>query len=552
MELETMRTKKRLPFAIIVTTALTLSVFFISGLLSTGVFRPPWAQAGSQAPSTLKIALVHFEVKYKEPRKNRRHLLELNRRAAQAGAKVILNTELAVTGYSFQSRRDVAPFTETDGGPTLLAMGRLAKEYGVYIGITFPERDGTTQIFYNGAFVLDPRGQLICKYRKIAAEKRWARPGNPLQKGVFDTPWGRMGILTCADSFYSLMPRAMALKDVDFLWVPANWPPGGGLDPKFIWRSRALENGFFVATCNRTGVDRILDCRRASSYVFDPQGNQLLAASSPTSQVFFVEVPLNEHGHFTDIYRRQILATRKIEQYRPIYLEPWVEDLTQFYRLPKTGALDIRCFVTASDRIDISALEERIAVAPNETPDLWILPETAASNLKIKELADLAKRRQVAFTLAVEKAGEKTDYILVAPEGVQNFYDSSAARENAFPFKILKFGSAAIALVPYEDFRHPELSVVLSKLGSDLVILSEDHMSPEDMLLSRIKSLAGVAVAVCADNGAEITSVQNLHGNWDHQHLSEPGVCSYTLNTAKTRKKNFQSRIDFDLLLRNK
>jgi hypothetical protein len=69
------------------------------------------------------------------------------------------------------------------------------------------------------------------------------------------------------------------------------------------------------------------------------------------------------------------------------------------------------------------------------------------------------------------------------------------------------------------------------------------------MLLSRIKSLTGLAVAACADNGAEITSVQNVHGNWDYQRLNEPGVCSYTLDTTKTRKKRFQSRIDFDLLL---
>jgi hypothetical protein len=242
-------------------------------------------------------------------------------------------------------------------------------------------------------------------------------------------------------------------------------------------------------------------------------------------------------------------AERKIEQYRPIYLEPWVENLTQFYKLPKAGTLDLRCFVSASDRIDLTVLEERIAVSSNETPDLWVLPETAATDLKINELAELAKRRQVAFSLAVEKADNKMDYILVTPEGIQNFYDSSAAKESVFPFKILKFGSAAVAMVPYEDFRHPELSVVLSKLGCDLVILSEDRMLPEDMLISRIKSLTGVAVVACADNGAEITSVKDIHGNWDRQHLSKPGVCSYTLDTAKTRKKSFQSRIDFDLLL---
>ena len=155
-------------------------------------------------------------------------------------------------------------------------MGKLAKKYGVYLGITFPERDEATEIYYNSAFVLDPKGRLVCKYRKVESEKRWTRPGGALQKGYFDTPWGRMGVLICADSHNSLMSRTMALKGVDFLWVPANWPPMFGLDPKLIWRGRALENGVFLAACNRTGKDRVMDCRRSASYVFDPQGKEAL------------------------------------------------------------------------------------------------------------------------------------------------------------------------------------------------------------------------------------------------------------------------------------
>jgi len=137
------------------------------------------AMAASPTSGSLKIALVHYAVKHKDPARNLKALLELNRKAARQGARLILNTELALSGYSFSSRQDIAPYTETAQGKTMVAMAALAREQKVYIGITFPEQDPVTQSYYNSAFVLDPGGKTICRYRKIYGERRWARPGRP-------------------------------------------------------------------------------------------------------------------------------------------------------------------------------------------------------------------------------------------------------------------------------------------------------------------------------------------------------------------------------------
>ena len=75
-------------------------------------------------------------------------------------------------------------------------------------------------------------------------------------------------------------------------------------------------------------------------------------------------------------------------------------------------------------------------------------------------------------------------------------------------------------------------------------------MSQEALLLSRVKALTGVAVAGCAKNGSEITCMQDLHGSCDQRRQYRPGICSYALDTSKTRNKRFQNRIDFDLLLK--
>jgi len=58
----------------------------------------------------LTVALVHLNVRYKHVVENRRTLLQLNKEAAQKGADIILNTELALSGYSFRSREEVYVF----------------------------------------------------------------------------------------------------------------------------------------------------------------------------------------------------------------------------------------------------------------------------------------------------------------------------------------------------------------------------------------------------------------------------------------------------------
>lgn len=97
---------------------------------------------------------------------------------------------------------------------------------------------------------------------------------------------------------------------------------------------------------------------------------------------------------------------------------------------------------------------------------------------------------------------------------------------------------------------HPELAVILAKLGCDLVVSSGETLSWEDLLLSRMRTVNGVAVATCGRNAGEITCMQGLHGGRDHEFQDQPGICSYQLDTAGTRKKYFDYCIDYDLLLK--
>nr|WP_320013172.1 carbon-nitrogen hydrolase family protein [uncultured Desulfobulbus sp.] len=513
----------------------------------------PWSVSCAEPPPpSVKIALIHFAPEHKQPGTNLAKLLELNRRAAENGASIILNTEMAVSGYSFSSRQDIAQYTETRQGKTLSSMRALAREMGAYIGIPLPERDPATEIYYNSSFMIGPEGNILSSYRKIlTVEKRWANPGNPYQPNFVDTPWGRIGTAICADSYSGLLARMAALKGVDLLWVPANWPEMGNLNPVTLWRARALENGFYVAACNRTGKELSLDCSKTFSGVWAPDGREIFKGTSPTTQIFYVDIPLDAQGRFAGIQRDKKMAQRNVSHYRNLYLRPWLDNLTTYYNLPETGELQLHCHVPQADYLDIDALAAAMTKETKTAPALWILPQTERAGVDLDRLAQLAKELNVGIALSLRGAEGSVQSLLITSQGIESFVAEKGSGHYTpeFPYTLLHFGPAAIAMAPASAIEHPELAVSLSKLGVDLVVISEKEMTAEEFLLVRVQSIAGIAIAACTSKEAQLTGITASHAGWDEANLDQAGVAQYTLDTAKTRKKRFHDALDFELLL---
>ncbi|MCP4719626.1 MAG: hypothetical protein GY860_09235 [Desulfobacteraceae bacterium] len=91
----------------------------------------------------------------------------------------------------------------------------------------------------------------------------------------------------------------------------------------------------------------------------NPKGQPLFSGASEDSALFFVDIPLDVNGVLDNTRCRQLMASRQIDLYRQIYLGPWVENLTLYYQLPKTGLLDLHCLVPLQGRIS-TALRSNI------------------------------------------------------------------------------------------------------------------------------------------------------------------------------------------------
>ncbi|MDR2450422.1 MAG: carbon-nitrogen hydrolase family protein [Candidatus Accumulibacter sp.] len=491
----------------------------------------------------LNIALAHLAVEPGRPERNLAELLRLFREAANGGAQIAVGPEMSLSGYCFTSREEIAPFVQGALGPAGIAIGQLAKECGIFLIAGWAERDPLTDIFYNSAFVFAPDGTLMKRYRKISAESRWACPGPAAQDNVFDTPWGRMGLLICADTYYGLPARVTAVKGADLIFVPANWPPGG-LDPGELWRQRARENGVYLLAANRTGQDREMDCRLARSCVAAPSGAALLDRASDITTLMWARLPLEEHGCLAGLRRREILASRRREAYyRAVGNFSVIENLTSFLKLPPPGQLNIHCFVPGVDENPVNCLAgHREGFGP---VSLAVLPRRSYSASEREGIEKFARSGKIAVT-AGDEATQRVYFWTQDGEKSWPRPFSGTAPDAGFPR--VDFGPARILLASLDELIHPELALAAAKWGCDLAVASEFHMGEGRAALVALRPIEQLAVIACAGNGAAVGLIPQGHQAGRGVRSFRDGVCSYVLDTGETRRKKFQDRIDYEAL----
>ena len=492
--------------------------------------------------NTLNISLIHYRVRYKQADQNKNNLLELISTAANNGANIILSPEMSVSGYSFSDRDDIISAIEEENGIFLEKIRAIALDCCCYICVGLALRDVKTNAYHNSCYITGPEG-FTFRYNKINAELRWAKPGDPCQTAVFDTPWGKVGVLICSDTYYELPSRIIALQGADLLLVPANWPTAG-LDPVELWRARALENGIAIAACNRTGEDLNMDCTRAESCLIGSDGTLLFRQHSAKSSIFALCLPL-KGNRLCSTRRIKQLSSRYPEQYHSCYKNIGaLEDISSFLDLPSPGLLAVNCLVPrpsgnlAKHVSDFFSRLQKIS-----TPSLWLLPAAPYSETFLQMLDEISG--QCEIWLLVQQLTTKAKWHLFGPTGTPQ---PVLPQKNTSGYIQLDIGPARLALIPFSALRHPESALAASKDGCDLIVSSSNQFNDDIKLLCGVRTINHMAVALCTNSGAGIWMRPEGHGRWQETLCKAGKSCTFILDTHLTRKKRFQDRVDFDQL----
>lgn len=218
----------------------------------------------------VRIALIQGR-DHGSPEANLATTCERIREAAASGARIVCTQELFNLPY-FCRVQDPALFdlAEPVPGPTTEVLADLARELGIVIVAALFERRAAG-VYHNTAAVIDADGCHLGKYRKMHIpqdpgfeEKFYFTPGD-LGYKVWDTRFGKIGVLICWDQWYPEAARLAALAGAEILFYPTaiGWLPEEKAELgeaqhnawETVQRGHAVANGCYVAAVNRVGTE---------------------------------------------------------------------------------------------------------------------------------------------------------------------------------------------------------------------------------------------------------------------------------------------------------
>jgi predicted amidohydrolase len=214
---------------------------------------------------------------------------EAARKAAAAGAHVLLTPELFPVGYApLRIRAELDPGVLPSVRATLAA---IAARHGIALVYSLPAVNGSGQ-WQITATLVDRQGAELLNYAKVqlfGAEERQAFAPADAAPAVVDLGGVPTSLVICYDVEFPETVRAAAVRGARLVLVPTALSEGFAAVPQLLVRARALENQVTVAYANHSGTEDGCDFL-GGSVIAAPDGS-LLAEAGAGPELLFAELP---------------------------------------------------------------------------------------------------------------------------------------------------------------------------------------------------------------------------------------------------------------------
>lgn len=195
-------------------------------------------------------------------------------------------------------------------GPVTEAIGEAAAASSAYVSIGVNEREPNGSTLYNTQLYFAPDGSLVARHRKLVptgGERLIWGMGDGSTLEVIDTPFGRLGGLTCWENYMPLARAALYAQGIDIYLAPT-W------DNSDVWVASmqhiAKEGRMFVIGVNFCirGSDIPADVpgrdelygndddwlSRGNSVIVGPHGNILAGPLIGEEGIIYAEIDASE------------------------------------------------------------------------------------------------------------------------------------------------------------------------------------------------------------------------------------------------------------------
>ena len=236
---------------------------------------------------------------------------------AARGCDLLFFPEIQLTPFFPQyEKRDVSSYFLKPDSKKITALCEAAKRNGLYMSPNvYLEMNGKR---YDTSLWIDTRGEVLdcAKMVHIAQAEQFYEQDyyTPAPDGfkVFDTPFGRVGIVICFDRHLPESIRTCALMGAQLVIIPTANTEAEPME-MFEWevRVQAMQNQVFVAMCNRVGLEGDMDFA-GQSIVVHPSGEVIVKADNK-QRLVTCDIDLAESALWRG--KRPYISTRRPDMY---------------------------------------------------------------------------------------------------------------------------------------------------------------------------------------------------------------------------------------------
>lgn len=214
-------------------------------------------------------------------------------------------------------------YAEKEGGPSWQAMSDYARKYHIYlIAGSMPEADDSGNV-YNTSYIFDRDGKQIGKHRKAhlfdinVKNGQHFKESDTLTSGdhatVFDTEFGKMGVMICYDIRFPEFARTMVLDGARMIFVPAAFNmTTGPAHWELTFRARALDNQIYMLGCAPARDTQVGYISWGHSIVTDSWG-KVMKQLDEKEGILIEEIDLDREDQIRE--QLPLLKHRKSEMY---------------------------------------------------------------------------------------------------------------------------------------------------------------------------------------------------------------------------------------------
>ena len=245
----------------------------------------------------MRLALVQMP-NYGSKDENLYKSLQAIEIASKQEADLVLFPEVQLTEFFPQyPGQDVHKYAVTIEGETVKKFCDICRNNKISAvpNLYLLENDRT----YDASIFIDKNGEVkgTQKMVHIAQAEQFYEQDyyTPSDEGfkVFDTEFGKIGLVVCFDRHYPESIRTEVLRGAELILIPTvNTKAEPSLMFEWELRVQAFQNSVILAMCNRVGTEGNM-CFSGESIVVDAKGD-ILAKADDTEQILYVDIDMQE------------------------------------------------------------------------------------------------------------------------------------------------------------------------------------------------------------------------------------------------------------------